>query len=199
MKLSRLLSALVLAAAAGAANAGLFDDDEARKAIVDLRNRITTLEEQNKAQSDKGAAANAQLSTQLDAMRRSLLDLNNQLEELRGQVAQLRGSNEQLARELAEVQSKQKDLGQAFDDRLRKLEPMKVSLDGREFSADPDEKHAYDDAMAAIRGGDFDKSAELLNGFQKRYPQSGYGDSVRFWLGNALYGKRDYKGAIAAL
>ena len=35
-------------------------------------------------------------------------------------------------------------------------------------------------------------------GFQRRYPASGYADSVRFWLGNALYGKRDYKEAIAA-
>ena len=29
-------------------------------------------------------------------------------------------------------------------------------------------------------------------------PGSGYADSARFWLGNALYGKRDYKEAITA-
>ena len=34
--------------------------------------------------------------------------------------------------------------------------------------------------------------------FLRRYPGSGYADSARFWLGNALYGKRDYKEAIVS-
>ena len=185
---------LWLALAAGPARAGLFDDDEARKAIVDLRNRVTALENQNKAQADAAAASAEQLS----ALRRSVLDLSNQLEDLRSQLATLRGDKEQLARDLSDLQRKQQDTTQAFDDRLRKLEPAKVSVDGRDFTVSPDEKRAYDDAIAAIRGGDFDKSASLLTAFQAAYPASGYADSVRFWLGNALYGKRDYKGAIAA-
>ena len=96
------------------------------------------------------------------------------------------------------MQKSQKDVGQALDGRLQKLEPSKVSLDGREFVAGPAERAAYEEAMAAIRGGDFDKAAALLADFQRRYPGSGYADSVRFWLGNALYGKRDHKGATAA-
>ena len=32
----------------------------------------------------------------------------------------------------------------------------------------------------------------------RRWPGSGYTESAQFWLGNALYGKRDYKDAIAA-
>jgi tol-pal system protein YbgF len=31
-----------------------------------------------------------------------------------------------------------------------------------------------------------------------RWPTTGYGASATFWLGNALYGKRDYKGAVTA-
>ena len=64
--------------------------------------------------------------------------------------------------------------------------------------ADPDERRAYDEAMASLRSGEFDKAVAGLGAFQKRYPASGYGDSVRFWLGNALYGKRDYKDAVAS-
>jgi tol-pal system protein YbgF len=191
-----LLAAGLLAG--GVAQAGLFDDEEARKAIVDMRQRIATADEAAKARSTEQAAAIAQLVEQLNAMRRSMLDLNNQLEAMRGDVAKLRGNDEQLMRDVAELQKRQKDVGQTLDDRLRKLEPQKVALDGREFMADPDEKKAYDDAIATLRGGDFDKSVQALAGFQKRYPASGYTDSVRFWLGNALYGKRDYKEAIAA-
>ncbi len=180
------------------AHAGLFDDEEARKAIGDLRNRVTVIEDANRARITELAAANAQLLEQLTATRRSLLELNNHIETLRGELAMQRGSHEQLLRELAELQKRQKDMGQAFDDRLRALEPVKVVIDGREATVAQDEKRAYDEAIAAIRSGAFDKSVTLLTGFLRKHPDSAYGDSARFWLGNALYGKRDYKEAIAA-
>lgn len=189
---------LLLGGVVASAQAGLFDDEEARKAIVDLRSRLTAVEDTNKTRLVELGTSNAQLLEQLTAMRRSLLELNNQLETLRGEVAALRGGNEQLLRDLAEVQKRQKDVGQAFDDRLRALEPAKVVIDGREATVPQEEKRAYDEAIAAIRGGDFDKSVALLTGFQRKYADSAYNSSVRFWLGNALYGKRDYKEAIVA-
>jgi tol-pal system protein YbgF len=182
----------------GAARAGLFDDEEARKAILDLRERIALSDQQSKQRSAEQAAATAQLTEQLTALRRSLLELNNQLEALRGEVAKLRGNDEQLQRDVSALQQQQKDASQTLDDRLRRIEPVKVSLDGREFLVDPEEKRAYDDAIAALRAGEFDKSVAALGAFQRRYPASAYSDSVRFWLGNALYGKRDYKAAIVA-
>jgi tol-pal system protein YbgF len=176
----------------------MFDDEEARKAIVDLRSRIAAVDEAGKARAAELLASNAQLVEQLATLRRSLLDLNNQLEAMRGELAKLRGNDEQIVRELAEVQRRQKDVSQSLDDRLRKLEPVKVTLDGREFMVDQEEKKAYEDAIATIRTGDFDKSVAQLSAFQRRYPGSAYIDSVRFWFGNALYGKRDYKEAITA-
>jgi tol-pal system protein YbgF len=194
----RLLAiAAVGALVGGGAHAGMFDDEEARKAIVDLRSRVGAVEDQGKARAAELATANAQLTDQLTALRRSLLDLNNQLEAMRGEIAKLRGSDEQMARDVAELQRRQKDTSQALDDRLRKLEPAKVAIDGREGVAEADERKAYEDGIATIRSGDFDKAVVQLAAFQKRYPASVYGDSVRFWLGNALYGKRDYKEAVA--
>ena len=183
---------------AGLAHAGLFDDEEARKAIVDLRSRVAAVDEGLKARSAEATTANAQLLEQIGALRRSLLDLNNQLETMRGEIAKLRGNDEQITRELAELQRKQKDIGQAADERLRKLEPVKVTLDGKSFVVEQDERKAYDDAIGLIRNGDFDKAAAMLVAFQRRYVGSSYTDSARFWLANALYGKRDYKEAITA-
>ena len=191
------VAGLVLALSTGASQAFL-EDTEARKAIVDLRGRLAQADEQVKTRDAERAAAQAVMLEQLTALRRSLLELNNQLEATRGELAKLRGNGEQTARALAELQSRQKDLGQTLDDRLRKVEPVKVALDGREFLVEPDEKRAYDDAIAIIRTGDFDKAALALANFQRRYVGSSYADSVRFWQGNALYGKRDYKDAIAA-
>jgi len=187
--------ALVLACAAlPAAQAALFEDDEARKAILDLRTRLTQLEQQHQ----RLQAEQADSKEQLAAMRRSVLELNSQLELLRGEMAKLRGDGEQALRDVSELQRSQRDANQNFDDRLRRLEPQKVTLDGQEFNASPAEKRAYDEAIAAMRGGNFDAAASALAQFEQRYPSSGYLTSARFWLGNALYGKRDYKGAITA-
>jgi tol-pal system protein YbgF len=62
--------------------------------------------------------------------------------------------------------------------------------------ADPEETRLFEEAMGVLRQGNFAEAANLLGAFQRRYPASGYGPSVLFWLGNAQYGKRDYKEAI---
>ena len=171
------------------AHAGLFDDDEARRAILDLRTRLTALEAQSKSHD-------AQTDQTLQQLQSALLDLNNQNEQLRQQLAQMRGNNEQLARDLADVQRHQKDLVQGVDDRLKRVEPQQVTLDGKTFTADPEEVGAYEAATATLRGGQFDQATQALAGFLRRYPASGYADSVRYWLGNAQFGSRDFKGAI---
>lgn len=178
--------------AGGPAHA-LFEDDEARRAILDLRARVQKLDE---AQRQSAEAQTGQLAEQVSQLRRSLLELNAQLETLRAEMARLRGQNEQLARDLSDTQRKLTDQSQSLDARLRPLEPQKVALDGREFQVDPDEKRQYEAAIGLVRRGDFVEAAAALGGFLRRYPASGYVDSVRFWLGNAYYGKRDYKEAI---
>ena len=177
------------------AHAGIFDDDEARRAILDLRQKLEQSNEQQRARQAEQMAA---LAAQVEQLKRSLLDLNNQLEQLRGDNAKLRGLNEQLARDVSELQRKQKDIQSGVDDRMRKFEPQRVSVDGKEFSAEPDEKRLYDEAMELLRKSDFPGTASALTAFRKRFPASGYTDSVLFWLGNAQYGKREYREAIAS-
>jgi len=176
------------------AQAGLFEDDEARKAILELRAKIQSNEDAAKQRAEQ---LNTLIQDQLQPLRRSMLELNSQLDVLRGEVAKLRGANEQLSRDLADTQRKLVDQTQSVDARLKPLEPQKVALDGREFQVAPDERAQYDAAIGLVRRGDFAEAVGALNAFQKRYPASGYTDSVRFWLGNAQYGKRDYKDAIA--
>lgn len=180
------------------AHAGLFDDDEARKAILDLRSRLTASEEAARKSSAEQAATNAQLLEQVQQLRRSLLELNSQLEAQRAELARLRGHDEQLLRDVAELQQRMKDGSQGLDERLRRLEPQQVAVDGRNVTVEPDEKRAYEEALGVLRAGEFDKAAVALAAFIKRYPASGLLDSARFWLGNAQYGRRDYREAIAS-
>jgi tol-pal system protein YbgF len=189
----RAVQALVCASAfaCGTAQAQLFPDNEARKAIVDLRG---TVEQQGRTLAEL-SSANKELIEQIAQLKRSLFDLNNQLEALRADLARQRGGNEQLAREVAELQRRQKDIAQGVDERMRKVEPQRVTLDGKEFVAEPEEKRQYDEAFSTIRSGDFTATASALTAFLRRWPESGYADSARFWLGNAQYGQRQLKEA----
>ena len=181
-------------AGAGPAHAGLFDDDEARRAILELRKQIEQSNEQARARQGEQMM---QMSTQIEQLKRGLLDLNATIETQRADNAKLRGQMEELARSVADLQRKQTDLQQGVDERIRKVEPQKVTVDEKEFSVDPEEKRSYDDALAGFRRGEFDRAASGFNGLLKRFPNSGYRQSALFWLGNAQYARRDYKEAIA--
>ena len=171
------------------ASAALFEDDDARRAILDLRQKV---EAQRQASQQQADAAHADA----DQLRRSLLDLQTQIEGLRGDVARLNGQNEQLQRDLSDVQRQQKDMAQSIDARLRKVEPSQVSVDGHEFIADPTESRDFEAALATFRNGDFPTAQTQFSDFLQRYPKSGFRPTALFWLGNSQYANRDYKGAI---
>lgn len=180
-----LLAVLLACAYLPQGHAALFEDDEARRAILELRQRVDVLNQASQRSADDSAQ-----------LRRALIDLQSQIEGLRSEVASLRGQNEQLMREASELQRRHKDMAQGVDERLRQFEPVKVTVDGQEFQADPAEKRDFDAALARFREGKFAETQTLFSAFLKQYPGSGYQHSVRFWLGNAQYATRDYKEAI---
>ncbi len=190
---ARALAAFMLSCAfASSGHAALFEDDEARRAIIELRQRVDALQQANQRSSDdlrKSGDDNSQL-------RRGLLDLQTQIEALRVEQSKLRGQNEQLLRDVADLQRRQKDIAQGVDERLRQFEPVKVTVDGLEFQADAAEKRDFEAALAIFRSGKFAEANAAFAGFVRQYPRSGYVPSARFWLGNAQYAAREYKEAI---
>lgn len=184
-------AALLMAACMGSASAGLFDDEEARKAILDLRQKNQVTEQKLAEETRRATEDAAQL-------RRSLIELQNQLEATRAEVAKLRGQDEQVVRDLAELQRLQKDSAQSLDERLRKFEPSRMTMDGKEFVADPSEKRDYDAAMAIFRKGEFASAQLVFVDFLTRYPKTGFRQSALFWLGNAQYATKDYKDALSS-
>lgn len=173
----------------GSLHAALFEDDEARKAILDLRQRVEVM----RGETDQVRQASA---SELTGLGKSLLDLQRQIELLKAEIATLRGSNEQLMRELSEVQRQQKDQLQAVQARFSKLEPVRIQLDGVEFLADQAQTRDFDAALAVFRKGEFVNAQSLFLSFVARYPASGYVVPALFWLGNAQYATRNYKEAM---
>lgn len=172
-------------------HAALFEDDEARKAILDLRQRVELM----RGEADQARRASA---SELTSLGKSLLDLQREIELLKAEIATLRGSSEHTARELSEIQRQQRDQLQAIQARFSKLEPVKVQLDGVEFLADQAQTRDFDAALAVFRKSDFVNAQSLFSAFVTRYPGSAYVVPALFWLGNAQYATRDYKGALVS-
>ncbi len=193
--LARGVVPVVLWAAAVQAGAGMFDDEEARRAILDVRQKLET---QRRDTDQRLTDMAARQADELTSLRRSLQELQNQLELNATETAKLRGQIEQLVRDVAEAQRRQTDATKAVDERLRKLEPVKVSYEGADFLAEPQEKRAFEQALASFRKGDFDIAQAELVGLLSRYPQTGYASAALFWIGNAKFVGKDYKGALAS-
>lgn len=194
--LSRSVALACLVLATGSASAGIFEDEDARRAILELRQKVDAIK-LDKGDTDRKITEEAQRASEEAAqLRRSILDLQNQLEATRADIAKLRGQNEQLARDLSEYQRRQKDAGLALDERLRRFEPLTVTVDGKEFLADPAEKRDYDTNLAIFRKGDFSAATNGFVDFLNRNPQTGYRASALFWLGNAQYANKDCKSAV---
>ena len=164
------------------ANAALFEDDEARRAILDIRTRLDNMQSEINAKADKTNS----------------LDLNSENEQLRQEIAKLRGQIEVLTNDLTNTQKRQKDFYVDLDGRLRKLEPKTVTIDGKEVSVEQSEQRAYDAALAYFKAGDYKNAGASFYDFTRRYPQSGLAPSAQYWLGNTYYAQRDYRNAIAA-
>jgi len=93
--------------------AGLFDDEEARKQILQLRAQIA---ETQRTLDQRVGELEAQ------ARNRSIIDLFNQVETLKTEFARLRGQIELLQNEMENTQKRQRDLYVDLDGRMRKME-----------------------------------------------------------------------------
>jgi tol-pal system protein YbgF len=174
------------------ANAALFEDDEARRAILDLRQKLDAVQQDLRAKTE-----DLKFKTEENAaLKRALLDLQTQIDTQKSDQSALRGKFEQLLKEITELQLKQKDVLQTVDTRLSKFEPVKVILDGLEFQTDPTEKKEFEATLLVFRTGDFAAAQISWLNFLRRYPTSGYASSALFWLGNAQYATKDYKESI---
>jgi tol-pal system protein YbgF len=149
----------------------ILSDDEARKAILDLRKTLA--------------------STQLE--------LQGQIERLRLENAQLRGQIETLQRQSEELIASQKTNYQDLDARLSKFEPRTLEIEGVTGTIQPGEKAAYDDALAAFQAGQLKKADAGFTGFVRKYNASPYLPLALYWLGNTKYALKEYPGAITQL
>jgi len=185
----RLWSCLTLASAAllMTAPAHALADNQARTAILELRQQLRETTTQ----------LNAQLTAQRNQLRemseqniRVRLQLVDQIERLQREVIELRGELEQVARPQP---------GAGGTGRQAGTDSASGSANDSTRVADPQEQNAYDGAIDLYRNGDYQAASESLSAFVMLYGHSTLAPTARFYLGSSLYAIKDYPGAIAQL
>ena len=152
----------------------IFSDDEARKAILEMRKSV---------QASQGA----------------ILDLQNQIEKLRTENAQLRGQIESLQKQTDDLTKNQKTYYQDLDNRLTRFEPQTIEVEGVTGVVQAGERSAYEEALNAVQNNQVKKADSELTAFIRKYPSSPYLPLALFWSGNTKYALKDYNGSINQL
>lgn len=185
----RALSPAALGMACGlallpSAQAGIFDDEEARRQIAELTQ--TTNE-------------------RLDTAGKAQFELANQIQALREENARLRGQVETLAYELESASKRQQDFYIDLDTRLRKIEPALATGEAAPAAtaaapaADPAaEAREYEEALNLFKAKKLKEAAAAFSAFVKAHPESTLAPNAQYWFGNAQYALGDCKQSIDA-
>jgi tol-pal system protein YbgF len=180
------IALLIAALGAVQAHAGVFDDDEARRQIVDLK---------------------VKTEARFDQQAKAQLDLASQIQRQVEEIARLRGQIETLTYELETAKKRQQDFYLDLDTRLRKFEASAsanatVAPENGANSkpaADPGkETQDYEAALNQFKAGKYKEAAAGFGAFVQKYPDSSLAPNAQYWLGNAWYAQRDCKRAIEA-
>jgi tol-pal system protein YbgF len=202
-------SAIASLAIAAPVCAGLFDDDIARKQIVDQQKRLEMLSQQQEQIAERLARAEEALKNQ------PVMTLASQIEALREDMRQLRGQIEVVANNIDVAAKRQRDMYVDLDSRLRRLEQPGGTVpaqppaapaapgsgaapaSGAAPSAPSDEGRAYEAAQAQRRNGNYQAAIAAFQGFIAQHPQSPLAPRAQYWIGDSYYNLRDFRNAIA--
>ena len=211
--LHALAGCLIVAAAfvATPAKAGLFDDDEARRRIENLRTELAQQGKENEVRIAK-----------LEELIRNIgvVELVRSLEQANAEIARLRGSLEVLTNENQQLQKRQRDFYLDLDSRMKRLEGTPAGAAPAAPASEPaspvaapatasaprvatkDEQarevKAYDAASNLFRRNDFRAAVDAFRTFLKDYPDSQLAANAGYWIGISYANLRDYRNALSA-
>lgn len=180
------IALFIAALGAAQAHAGVFDDEEARRQVADLR--IKT-------------------EARFDQQAKGQLDLASQIQRQADEISRLRGQIETLNYELETAKKRQQDFYLDLDTRLRKFEMAESTNaavnpeNGANTKATNDpakESQEYEVALNQFKAGKYKEAAVSFGGFVQKYPASSLAPNAQYWLGNAWYAQHDCKRAIEA-
>ena len=219
----RVAAALLFAVAAAPAQAALFGDDVARKAVADQQKRVDGLY----ARYDELAARMAKLedglkaqAAQTAAATQPVFEFGNQLQALREELRSLRGQIEVVSNNIEANAKRQRDMYVDLDTRLRRFEqsapatpapgaqapaPGGASSPGGASAAasatagaSAEETKAYEAAQQHRKIGNYQAAVTAFQAFVGQHAKSPLAHRAQYWIGDSYFNLRDYKNAIAS-
>lgn len=160
---------------AGPAQAGLFDDAQARQQIENLKQET---------------------DSRLETVSNGQIELANQNEQLRAEVARLRGQLEVLLNEIESLKTRQHDFYVDLDNRLRQLEmgaSTQASATQQPAASGP--KGSYETGLNYLKDGRAADALNELDTFIANNPDSTSLPDAYFWAGTAALQTKDVAGA----
>lgn len=188
------------------ASAGLFDDEEARRDIKNLRAQI---EQQNRDND-------ARLQRLEESIKNlGIIQLLNQMEQLNAELAKVRGQVEVMSNLDDQLTKRQRDFYLDIDTRLRKLEGLPPEVPAGSLAppviapatASPSatvapgvtsraqEERVYDVGANAFKRGDYVAATRAFQTFIKDYPASQLVSNAHYWIGISYFNLKDYANA----
>ena len=206
-----LPKAIVLATVAFSfsTSAGLFDDEEARR---DIRNLRAQIEQQNR---DNDARL-VRLEESIKNL--GIIQLLNQIEQLNAEIAKLRGQVEIMSNLDEQLTKRQRDFYLDIDTRLRKLEglpadntapvtggpaaaptaagtPSFPAAGPTSAASRVKEDAVYDVGSSAFKRGDYVSAIRAFKTFIKDYPAAQLVPNAHYWMGISYFNLKDYGSA----
>ena len=177
--------------------AALFDDNEARRAILDLRRVIESQQQEFTRRLDE-------ITRRLDrieadaAPKSSQLTLQSEIGSLREDLDRLRGQIEVQTNEVSAVQRRLQQLGDQAAQGAEGGDGTGAAAATPLAAIDPNEKRAFDAALAQFRAGDFRGALVAFQSFQSQYPRSANLAQAQYWVGSSQFALRDYRAVVAS-
>lgn len=193
------------------ANAGLFDDEEARR---DIRNLRAQIEQQNRDND-------ARLQRIEESIKNlGIIQLLNQIDQLNAELAKLRGQVEVMSNLDDQLTRRQRDFYLDIDTRLRKLEGLPAETPAgspaagtappataaavpaapalspsASAAARAQEERVYDVGANAFKRGDYVAAIRAFQTFVKDYANSQLVSNAHYWMGISYFNLRDFGSA----
>lgn len=133
----------------------------------------------------------------------SLLELAQRIDALQAELRTIRGEVELLQNETQGGKTQSRNLYGDLEKRLAALETLggvgATAPGGVPAPAGgASEQATYDAAMAALRGGSYDKAIASFREVVTNYPTGDLASNSQFWIGESYYTKGDLESAITA-
>jgi tol-pal system protein YbgF len=208
MYFPRALLLLALTAVSLNTSAGLFDDEEARRDIKNLRAQI---EQQNRDND-------VRLQRLEESIKNlGIIQLLNQIEQLNAELAKLRGQVEVMSNLDEQLTKRQRDFYLDIDTRLRKLEGLPADAAAANSTAPANaaaagavaapptaaqlastrakEDAVYDVGSNAFKRGDYVAATRAFQTYVKDYPAGQLVSNAHYWIGISYFNLKDYANA----